>query len=132
MRWPLSPPGLIFRDSPLHPLDEYETVYVQIRQWVSGPYSAAIKGKSLAFIYISTGSTLTIKPGAINVPKVKACWFDPRTGNSTLIGEYENKGEREFKVPGMSKELSWLKSGRGCDWVLVLDDAAKGFTEPGK
>ena len=85
-----------------------------------------------AFIYIPTGNTLTIKLGTIDGAKVKAWWFDPRTGKGTLIGEYENKGEQEFQVPGMSKELSWLKSGRGCDWVLVLDDASKGFTEPGK
>jgi len=25
----------------------------------------------------------------------------------------------------MSIELAWLKSGRGCDWVLLLDDASK-------
>jgi hypothetical protein len=23
-------------------------------------------------------------------------------------------------------------SGRGCDWVLVLDDAAKGYPPPGE
>jgi len=47
----------------------------------------------------------------------------PRTGQTTIIGEFENLGEKSFEVPGMSKELAWLKSGRGrgCDWVLVLE-----------
>lgn len=97
-----------------------------------GSYAAVIKGKSFAFIYIPTGNALTIKLGTIDGAKVKAWWFDPRTGQSNLIGEYDNKGEHEFKVPGMSKELSWLKSGRGCDWILVLDDSSKGFNAPGK
>ena len=44
-----------------------------------------------------------------------------RTGESTLIGEFDNAGEKVFNVPGMSKELTWLKSGHGCDWVLVLE-----------
>jgi hypothetical protein len=32
----------------------------------------------------------------------------------------------------MSKEMKWLISGRGCDWVLVIDDALKGYGQPGK
>ena len=70
--------------------------------------------------------------GVLSGNKIKAWWFDPRTGSSTLIGEYNNSGVQSFNVPGMSKELDWLRSGRGCDWVLVLDDAAKNYNEPGK
>ena len=39
---------------------------------------------------------------------------------TTLIGDISNTGEQPFEVPDMSKELAWLKSGRGCDRVLVL------------
>jgi hypothetical protein len=59
--------------------------------------------------------------GIISGEKVKASWFDPRTGQTTVIGEYKNSGEKSFDVPGMSEELTWLRSGRGCDWVLVLE-----------
>lgn len=86
-----------------------------------GSYSCAIRGKSFAYIYIPTGNKTTVKMGIISVEKVKASWFDPRTGQIITIGEYKNSGEKSFKVPGMSKELSWLRSGRGCDWVLVLE-----------
>ncbi|MBV5315129.1 MAG: glycoside hydrolase family 140 protein [Prolixibacteraceae bacterium] len=86
-----------------------------------GSYSIAIRGKSHAFVYIPTGNKITIKMGIISGGKVKASWFDPRTGLTTPIGEFENLGEKSFEVPGMSKELAWLKSGRGCDWVLVLE-----------
>lgn len=87
-------------------------------------YSCAIRGKSHAFVYIPTGNKTTIKMGIISGEKVKASWFNPRNGEITPIGEYANKGEQSFEVPGMSKELGWLRSGRGCDWVLILDDSA--------
>lgn len=90
-------------------------------------YAPVLVGKSHAFVYIPTGNTLNLKLGVISGTKIKASWFDPRTGKFIAIGEFANSGEKSFQVPGMSKELSWLKSGRGCDWVLVLDDAAANF-----
>ena len=87
-----------------------------------GSYSCAIRGKSHIFIYIPTGNKTTIKMGIISGEKIRASWFDPRTGKTATIGEFENHGNQSFDVPGMSKELSWLKSGRGCDWVLVLEE----------
>ena len=120
----------LFESRPMLELVPDQSLIVK-GQGSCGSYSAAIKGKSYAYIYVPTGNTLTIKLGKIDGTKIKAWWFDPRTGKSTLIGEFENKNEQEFKVPGMSKELGWLKSGRGCDWVLVLEDVSKGYKEPG-
>ena len=39
------------------------------------------------------------------------------------IGVFDRQGTREFKPP---------VRGKGNDWVLVLDDASKGFSTPGK
>jgi hypothetical protein len=89
-----------------------------------GSYSCAIRGKSHAFVYIPTGNKIIIKMGIISGEKVNTSWFNPRNGELTQIGEFDNKGERSFEVPGMSKELPWLKSGRGCDWVLILNDVS--------
>jgi hypothetical protein len=86
-----------------------------------GSYSCAIRGKSFAYIYIPTGNKTTVKMGIISGEKVKASWFDPRNGQTADIGQFNNTGQKSFEVPGMSKELKWLKSGRGCDWVLVLE-----------
>ena len=69
--------------------------------------------------------------GVIHGKKARAWWFDPRTGAATAIGVFENSGEKTFDPPGLSKELAWLQTGRGCDWVLVLDDAEAGFGAPG-
>jgi hypothetical protein len=95
-------------------------------------HQAAIRGKSFMMAYTPMGEPLEVRLGIFSGKKVKAWWFDPRKGTSQLIGEFENSGIKKFEVPGMSKELAWLRSGRGCDWVLVLDDASSTFPEPGK
>jgi hypothetical protein len=58
----------------------------------------------------------------IKGPKVKAWWFNPRNGEATAIGEFDNKGERRFVPPNLGENL---------DWVLVLDDASKNYPPPG-
>jgi hypothetical protein len=55
---------------------------------------------------------------------VKAWWYDPRTGASRPAGEWAGEGRRTFTAPGVP--------GRGNDWVLVLDDAARRFPAPGE
>ncbi|MDQ3535617.1 MAG: hypothetical protein M3421_08335 [Bacteroidota bacterium] len=85
--------------------------------------AAVSEDKSFAFVYLPTGSKVNIKMSKIGKSKVKAWWFDPRTGNASFIGEYVNMGIREFVGPG--------EIGRGNDWILVLDDASKNFTPPG-
>jgi len=87
-------------------------------------YCVAIRGKSHAYVYIPTGGKPAIQLGGISGEKIVASWFDPRTGETTPIGAFDNRGERSFDVPGMSEELAWLKTGRGCDWVLILEDAS--------
>lgn len=93
-----------------------------------GSYAPVLTGQSHAFIYIPTGNNVKVKLGIISGIRIRASWFDPRKGIFIPIGEFDNVGEKSFAVPGMSKELEWLRSGRGCDWVLVLDDASKGFS----
>lgn len=71
----------------------------------------ATRGESYAMIYCPNGLKVKIVMGIIQGNLVKAAWYDPRTGQFTSIGEYENAGEIEFTPP---------LSGRGNDWVLVL------------
>ena len=92
--------------------------------------TVVLRGESHLLAYIPTGNQLTLSLGALSGEKIKASWFDPRTGKSTPIGVFDNQGQRSFEVPGISEELTWLRTGRGCDWVLVLDDASKGFDTP--
>jgi hypothetical protein len=92
----------------------------------------AIRGKSYAFIYIPTGAVTTVQMEKISGEKVFAWWYNPRNGEAAKIGEFANKGTQSFDPPGLSKELVWLQTGRGCDWVLVLDDAAALIPPPGQ
>ena len=76
---------------------------------------------SFAFVYFpmnDQSATLNLKQ--MRTARLKAWWYDPRTGVGTLIAEMENTGEREFRTPPY-----------GPDWVLVLDDAAANYPPPG-
>src|SRR6266540_4008741 len=72
--------------------------------------------------YAPIGRSFTVRMSAINT-RVHAWWFNARTGHAASIGTLPNTGEREFTPPDPGEML---------DWVLVLDDAAKGYSPPGQ
>jgi hypothetical protein len=76
-----------------------------------------------AFVYVPTGQPVTLDLTRMAGPRVKAWWFDPRTGEAAAAGEWPRERRHEFRPPGTA--------GRGHDWVLVLDDAGRGFPPPG-
>jgi hypothetical protein len=73
----------------------------------------ATKGKDYVMVYTYTGADMDLNMGKIAASKVKASWYNPRNGKSTVIGEIENKGIQHFNPPGDKKD--------GNDWVLILD-----------
>jgi hypothetical protein len=79
-------------------------------------------GGSYAMVYAPVGRPFSVRLSTITGAKVTAWWFDPRTGTTTRIGTFDNVGERAFTTP---------TPGEMTDWVLVLDDASKGFSPPG-
>jgi hypothetical protein len=76
-----------------------------------------------AMIYVPVGRNFTVRMEKLAGPQVRAWWFDPRTGEAVPAGEFINSGEREFVPPAPGEEL---------DWVLVLDQASRGYGAPGK
>ena len=64
---------------------------------------------SFALSYLPTKRTLTIDLSKVSGAHVAASWFNPRTGESTSIGEITEKKRRAFEPPGDG------------DWVLVLE-----------
>jgi hypothetical protein len=88
-----------------------------------GEHIQATRGKDYAFLYLPYGQSVNVELKKISGDKVKAWWYDPRTGGSISSGTFANSGTREFDPPG--------KQARGNDWVLVLDDEAKHFPRPG-
>lgn len=76
-------------------------------------FLAATRGNNWAMIYTYNGRGMNIAMGIISADKVKASWYDPRTGSRTEIGIYENEGIAEFDPPG--------EKSNGNDRVLILD-----------
>ena len=68
-----------------------------------------------------------IKTDVIPSEKLRIWWYNPRTGKSYLYGEFENSGI--FEIPWGS-EINTENSGP--DWVLIIDDALKNYSKPGK
>jgi hypothetical protein len=85
-------------------------------------YVVATRGDGYAFVYFPTGWTAEIICDKIGAKSLKAYWFDPRTGEGKFIESFPGKGRQKFTPPS---------GGRGNDWILVLDDAAKNFKAPG-
>ncbi len=79
-------------------------------------------GGSYAMVYAPAGRPFTVRLGALTGTTVKAWWFNPRTGQATAAGTFAKSADRPFTPPD---------PGEALDWVLVLDDAAKGYGAPG-
>lgn len=75
-------------------------------------YLAATRGKNYAFIYTYNGREMKIDPRKLT-GKIKATWYNPRTGKLTPAGQYAKSKSLTFHPPGTQKE--------GNDWVLILD-----------
>ncbi|RYG02727.1 MAG: DUF4038 domain-containing protein, partial [Chitinophagaceae bacterium] len=73
----------------------------------------ATRGDNYIMAYTYTGRDFSINMDKIEGDKVKASWFDPRTGKETVLGEIVNKGVQKFNPPGEPKN--------GNDWILILE-----------
>lgn len=71
---------------------------------------------AFAFVYLPTGRPVTLDLSVFSGRRVIARWYDPRDGKWWRTGEYRAAGRRQFTP---------LSSGRGSDWVLVLDAAGR-------
>ena len=74
-------------------------------------------------VYCPAGRKFTVDCSPIQAQRVRAWWYNPRSGESSLLGEFDQQGHREFTPPDLGEDL---------DWVLVLDDASKNYPPPGK
>ena len=76
-------------------------------------FVVATRGVDYAMIYNYVGRNMQINMGKIKGKRVKASWFNPRTGDIIFINNFKNVGIMEFNPPGEKSE--------GNDWVLVLE-----------
>lgn len=73
------------------------------------------------FVYFPEHHRAVINTAAIAGDTVRIGWFDPRAGEFTVAGEQANTGSLECEPP---------TNASGEDWVLVIDDADRGYPAP--
>lgn len=72
-------------------------------------------------VYVPAGRKFLVNTAVIKADRLTGWWFNPRNGKSIRIRNIE-KGERvEFVSPDPGEQL---------DWVLIIDDAGKGYKKP--
>ncbi len=76
-------------------------------------YVIATRGNNYAMFYTYTGRSFDVVTGKLSGIQVRASWFNPRNGDTTLIGDFKNSGTLHFDPPG--------DESPGNDWVLILD-----------
>jgi len=77
---------------------------------------------SFALVYSPRGEGFTLDKSIIRSERQRQYWYDPRYGVSYPLKEQDSWGIQTFTPPS---------SGRGNDWLLLLEDAAAGFPVPG-
>ena len=77
-------------------------------------------GGAYLMVYLPLARSVEVDLGKLSGQQARAWWFDPRSGAAAEIGTFETGGWQTFTPPG-----------EGPDWVLVVDDAARGFGAPG-
>ncbi|MBC8081172.1 MAG: glycoside hydrolase family 140 protein [Gorillibacterium sp.] len=93
-------------------LDRVPDQSLIINNYEGANYMVATRGANYAMIYSPNGIRFRAAMGKLAGEQVTASWYDPRTGSYTDSFEVANTGEANFLPP---------TSGRGCDWVLVLE-----------
>jgi hypothetical protein len=77
---------------------------------------------SFAFVYSPRGERFTVDKCVIHARRVRAIWYDPRYGSAYPVHTSDNAGFQTYTPP---------TSGRGNDWILILEDADAGLPLPG-
>jgi hypothetical protein len=76
---------------------------------------------SYGFVYLPEPGNFSVNLSALSGANIQSWWFNPRTGQSTKSESFAKTSSRNFTTPA-----------GGPDWVLVLDDSSKGYSEPGQ
>jgi hypothetical protein len=85
-----------------------------------GSGAAARTSDSATMIaYFPNSTSITVDLSKIAGTRAQAWWYDPTNGSAAKAGTFATSGSRNFNMPSAQ------------DWVLVLDDSARGFMAPG-
>ncbi len=93
-----------------------------------GTSNAAIRAfrgsdNSYLMVYSMQGRGFSANTSIISGGSLQAFWFNPRDGRSTAISNPQRGAAVQFTPPS---------SNNNNDWVLVVDDANRGYGAPGQ
>jgi hypothetical protein len=95
-----------------------------VGQWLTGTdhiRATRASDGSYAFIYTASGKPVTINLDKLSGSQIVGRWYNPRSGKVADAGRHTKSGNKSFTPP---------TSGANNDWVLILDDASKGYLKP--
>lgn len=97
-----------------------DTTIILKGQGVKSDYITAFRDSlgRYMMIYLPVGKTITINTAFIQSKKIRTSWFNPKTGKTIGSSTVANKSKMSFTSP---------TTGKGNDWVLLIDDAKKQY-----
>ena len=83
--------------------------------WAGEAHPGAAVGAGYAYVYTPLGLPVTVDMARVSPSgrPIRALWFDPRTGEETVLGVYAAAMPNTFAPPD---------AGKGRDWVLILEE----------
>ena len=84
--------------------------------------AAVANDQAFAMVYSPRGESFTIDKSVVDARYIKEIWYDPRYGVSYHIHTGDTNGLQTYTPP---------TSGRGQDWVLIIEDAGLNMPLPG-
>lgn len=89
----------------------------------SSDHIQATRGKDYIFVYSAQGKPFSVSTSSISGSEFNYYWYSPKNGDVRSSGKIAKRETLEFTPPS---------SGYGHDWVLILDDASRNYSAPGK
>jgi len=113
----------LFDSRPFQKLVPCQTMVLDGPRSGAGKIRAArARDGSFAFVYSPAGEKFTVDQSVVKGARLKEIWYDPRYGVAREIHTGTSKAIQTYTPPN---------AGRGCDWILVLEDEAEKFPPPG-
>lgn len=112
----------LFTARPFYKLDPGIPFVLSATVSGAGKVLAAVSDdRSFGIVYSPLGEPFALDLAALSCRRCKESWFDPRYGSMFPIHTGDNGGIQTYTPP---------TSGRGNDWVLVVEDEAAHYPAP--
>jgi hypothetical protein len=113
---------VLFESRPYQKLVPDQSIIVDgPRQGGAKVRAAVASDSSFAFFYSPRGENFTVNRSRIKGPRIREIWYDPRYGAAYDVHTTDNTTFQTYTPP---------TSGRGNDWILIVEDVSQKFRLP--